>query len=268
MILCLSKVVTHNGSYTAIDDGAWGYQIVAVKGGANTSCLLNYFRANNAIAYSEALSEIYPQCFMSCSSLYTASFPMCEVIGSSAFRGCSFLISAEFLSCKEVNASAFNGCTELISIAFPQCESLGSHAFEGCVQLVSAALPMCKTLGSYTFYGCSRLGSVDLLKCKSFGAYAFYSCWALQEISIPECEMLNQCAFVSCTHLKNIYLLGSSVTSLASTDVFLNTPLSLSTYLGYFGSIYVPKSLYADYVADSIWSFYSSRITSYVEEGG
>ena len=38
--------------------------------------------------------------------------------------------------------------------------------------------------------------------------------------------------------------------------------MSTSTYLGYFGSIYVQKSLIAKYAAESKWAAYSSRFAA------
>ena len=43
---------------------------------------------------------------------------------------------------------------------------------------------------------------------------------------------------------------------------FYNTPITNSSYLGYFGSFYVPKSLLAAYVTDSRWGAYPSRFTT------
>lgn len=66
-------------------------------------------------------------------------------------------------------------------------------------------------------------------------------------------------AFYSCRKLSSLYLMGSSVVSLGGTNVFTYTPMSVSTYLGYFGSIYVPASLLTAYQAARYWSVYSSR---------
>lgn len=53
--------------------------------------------------------------------------------------------------------------------------------------------------------------------------------------------------------------MGSSVVSIGTT-IFYNTPMSSSTYLGYFGSIYVPSSLLNSYKTATNWTFYSNRM--------
>jgi hypothetical protein len=53
--------------------------------------------------------------------------------------------------------------------------------------------------------------------------------------------------------------MGSSIPSIANTT-FVYTTLSLSSYLGYYGSIYVPASLLASYKTAQYWSQYSSRM--------
>jgi len=53
--------------------------------------------------------------------------------------------------------------------------------------------------------------------------------------------------------------MGSSIPSVGTT-IFSNTPIHLSTYLGYFGSIYVPASLLASYKTATNWATYSNRM--------
>lgn len=53
--------------------------------------------------------------------------------------------------------------------------------------------------------------------------------------------------------------MGSSIPSIG-TGIFANTPIANTTYLGYFGSIYVPASLLASYKTATNWATYSSRM--------
>ena len=57
----------------------------------------------------------------------------------------------------------------------------------------------------------------------------------------------------------SLYLLGSSLVILSNKNAFSGTPMSLSTYTGSFGSIYVPASLLASYKAATNWTTYSKR---------
>ena len=58
--------------------------------------------------------------------------------------------------------------------------------------------------------------------------------------------------------------------NLQNANVFTNTPMSNNTYLGRYGSIYVPSQMVSSYKAANNWSIYSDRITalpsSYDEE--
>lgn len=66
----------------------------------------------------------------------------------------------------------------------------------------------------------------------------------------------------------SIYLLGSSVVTLANISVFDGTPMSRSNYTGAFGSIFVPASLVAAYQSATNWATYKDRITAFVNEPG
>ena len=83
--------------------------------------------------------------------------------------------------------------------------------------------------------------------------------------------------FYNCTNLQSVYLLGSSVCTFNINDpqysskinartVFNNTPIQNSSYLGYYGSIYVPESLVEEYQNAPGWSALSERITAYINE--
>ena len=70
---------------------------------------------------------------------------------------------------------------------------------------------------------------------------------------------------MSCVTLTALYLLSTSVVTLANVNAFTNTPISESTLTGDFGSIYVPESLVSAYQSATGWSTYSARITAYME---
>ena len=54
--------------------------------------------------------------------------------------------------------------------------------------------------------------------------------------------------------------MSTTMTTLQNTNAFINTPISNSTYLGYYGSIYVPSSLVDTYKSATNWATYSDRI--------
>ena len=71
-------------------------------------------------------------------------------------------------------------------------------------------------------------------------------------------------AFLRCRSLLSLYLLGTLVKPLANINAFASTPISnYTTYTGGVnGSIYVPSSLYASYIAANNWSTYAARFVS------
>lgn len=120
-------------------------------------------------------------------------------------------------------------------------------------------------IGGYAFYGCASLTTVSFPNVTSIGTSAFYNCMQLTKVSFLNVTSIGGNAFNGCASLKSLYVLASSVATLAGTNAFMNTPISKSSYLGYFGSIYVPASLVDSYKTTGNWGVYSDRITSYVE---
>ena len=70
--------------------------------------------------------------------------------------------------------------------------------------------------------------------------------------------------FMRCYNLLSLYLLGSSVVSVANINVFSSTPMSNYTTStgGVYGKIYVPSSLYNSYITAATWRTISARIVS------
>lgn len=164
-----------------------------------------------------------------------------------------------FSNVTNIGSSAFSGCTKLTHISGPNVTTLGSNAFYNCYSLTTASFPNATSIGSATFYGCIVLTTVSFLKVTHIGTNAFTYCSALTTVSFPNVTSIGTYAFRSCRALSSLYLTGSSVASLNGMNAFSSTPMSLSSYLGYFGSIYVPTSLLASYKAATNWSAFSDR---------
>jgi len=81
----------------------------------------------------------------------------------------------------------------------------------------------------------------------------------LEIASFPKCIRISAKAFEGCTKLSQLWLMASSV-AIGSSSMLSNTPIALSSYLGYFGSIYVPASLLATYKDAQYWRAYSNRM--------
>lgn len=164
----------------------------------------------------------------------------------------------------EVRSHAFLYCSLLTSVNLPQVTSIGDYAFRNCGDLTSIDLPLATTIGNSAFYSCKSLTSIDLPQATTIGSNAFCYCHSLASINLPQVTTIGSAAFRYCSILLSLYLLGSSVPTLSSIDAFNFTPISGNTALtsGVYGSIYVPASLYNDYLIASNWSVYSSRIVS------
>ena len=77
---------------------------------------------------------------------------------------------------------------------------------------------------------------------------------------------MNSIFFAYMNSLASVYLYMSFVpswnVSMYQYSLFYNTPMVNSNYLGYFGSIYVPSSLYSIYKTSTGWNNWSSRYVS------
>ena len=164
-----------------------------------------------------------------------------ESVGDYAFYSHPTLVTVSFPRCIAIGEYAFTSCTSLTTAYFPTCSSVGNSAFAGCTNIQNATIGTSEiTSTAFPFKSASSvLGNLDLFNCKNIGASAFYNY----------------------KKLSSVYLAAESVITLANVNAFTNTPMSNSTYLSAFGSIYVPESLVTAYKTANNWSKYADRIT-------
>ena len=229
--------------------------------------------------------SLYAQAFSQDIKLENVYLPNCLTIGNGAFNMCTRLVSVFAQSCVSIGSFAFASGSP-INANFPVCENLAPSAFfQGGV--ITANFPVCSIIGRSTFTSCHGLQTVNFPKCKGIEERGFADCNVLKDVSFPECEYIGNYAFQGCSSISQAYFpvcskistatfryctklesavfLFSSLCILADTQVFAGTPMSASSYLGHFGSIYVPSSLVEEYKSAPNWSVYSDRITAYVE---
>jgi len=223
--------------------------------------------------------------YMGCSSLVSAEFATCRHVGSHAFEWCTYLTnvdlpqcydvgqsafaycrkikSADFPTCMSVGSSAFYSCSSLSRVSMPHCGTVGESAFAHCQSLTSAYLPTCTNVSNYAF-AYAPLVSIDLPECLSLPYKAFLSCTRLETVVLSRCMSIESSAFANCVRLTRLDLTGvSDVPYLPYATAFANTPISSTTsYVGGYGSIYVPSSLYSRFRSAYVWKLYSSRIVS------
>ena len=214
--------------------------------------------------YTGNASTIGQYAFAYCARLTTVSFPNCTSIGANAFAHCSRLTTVSFPSCTTIGSFAFDRCFSLTTVNFPSCISIEYNVFYSCSSLTTVSFPSCTTIGSCAFERCFSLTTVSFPMCTTISNNAFVSCFSLTTVSFPSCTTIGSFAFQKCYKLLSLYLLGSSLANLENVNAFSSTPISNYTTStgGVYGSIYVPASLYATYIASTNWVTYSSRFVS------
>lgn len=202
--------------------------------------------------------------FYSCYQLTAANFPKCTSIGLYGFQYCSKLLEANFPLLSEINTNVFSSCQQLSITSFPMVTTIGSGAFAYCHSLVTISFPLATIIQDSAFTYCINLSIIDCSNCSYIGARAFAGCRNLSIVSFPLVEAISEYAFSGCYNLLSLYLLGSSVPTLTSYTAFRSTPIDGYTTStgGVYGSIFVPASLYNDYISAKNWSLFSSHIVS------
>lgn len=186
-----------------------------------------------------------------------------STIGSYAFASCVNLTSVSFPECTKIDSSAFYSCTNLTTVSFPKAQNLLGYNFWHCDKLTTISFPKATAINTYAFAYCSSLTTVSFPTTTFLGNYAFTACSNLTTASFPKCRSVCSSAFRSCTHLLSLYLLGSSVPTLSSTNAFDSTPISNYTSAtgGVYGSIIVQSSMINAFKSATNWSKYSSRFS-------
>ena len=213
---------------------------------------------------NSVITNIGSRAFAYCNNLTSVNLPEVTTISPNAFRESPQLISVICPKVTNIGQYAFFECYNLSTIDFPICSQIGSHAFRICRNITNVNLPIINFIDNQVFGYCSNLTTISLPMCNSIGSSAFTRCESLTSVNFSNCTMISQYAFQSCFNLLSVYLLGSSVPTLSDVNAFSSTPISDYTVStsGVYGSIYVPASLYNDYLTATNWSVYSSRFVS------
>lgn len=178
-----------------------------------------------------------------------------------AFYNCSVLNTINISNIFSVGNYTFQSCGSLISMNLPRVSSIGINAFFNCINLSEIKATYLNSLGQSALAGCSNLKNIDALTIDNIAYLALLNCSNLE--SIKACY-IDQSAIWNCTHLSNIYLLTASSNAINIANQLSTTPIGNSTYLGYYGSIYVPSSRVSVYQAN--YASYSERFTSLPSE--
>ena len=240
-----------------------------------------YFCSNLTTASFPSISIVPSSCFLGCSNLTTVNVLNADTIGSYAFSGCYKLSDITMPNVVTISNWAFFNCSSLSILSLSKVTTISTYAFASCINLTTIDCPLLTTVSTSAFANCSNLTTVSLPNLETaIALFIFEKCINLSSISLPKITRIGQgmfrscynlttarfsmatsvgmSAFDYCSKLESLYLLGSSVASLGGTG-FVSTPFRDSTYLGYFGSIYVPSSLLTSYQTTIGWSNFSDR---------
>lgn len=145
--------------------------------------------------------------------------------------------------------------TSIPYLAFANCTKLSEVRIRGAIQ--NRYFP--------TFYWSSS-GYRDMGSC------AFESCPVeTLKLLFRDTMRFGQMVFSNCTKLSRVYLIPSTLKSSGAitavpSNIFYNTPMSKSTYLGYYGSIYAPSSIVEILKTKTGWSLYAARMVSLTDD--
>ena len=248
---------------------------------------------SRGLQYCSSLSIVnLPACqtvqewaFGQCLALTSIELPQCTTLYSNAFWNCTALTTISLPKCTDAPSRAFYSCTALTTVYLPNCTTLGSDTFGYCTALTTLSLPKCTTIPAYAFQ-MAALQSLIVPACSSMVTSAFFNCTGIAYVYAPalclaysgvfktrnqlntvilsSCSVVGSSCFSGCTRLLSLYLLSTAVCKLSNINAFKSTPISTYTTAtgGVHGSIFVPASLYATYIASTNWVTYSARFVS------
>lgn len=262
-------VLTDNQWYSEIASAIRGikgvsdtYRPSEMAGAIAAMADVDVFATKTASAIRTNASYVASGAFEAYSLMTEAALPSCVTIGESAFANCTSLSSVSMPLVQTIGDGAFRSCA-ITSLSLSRCTALGEYALAQNSSLSSLALPQCVDVGSYALASCKALTEIDLPACETLWNYALAGCQSLQAVSLYAVTSMASYALRSCYNLVSVYLHVSAVPSLRASTVFGSTPIGgYSRSAGRYGSIYVPSSLYQDFLTAQYWSALSSRITS------
>lgn len=170
----ITKTITENGVYNAIDDGASGYSSVDVQvsgggGGGNENALL----AGEVTAYTGTGTSLRDSAFIDYQGLTSVNMPNCTDVGTSAFSNCGDLSIVSMPLFSNGGDAIFRGCYNLTSVNFPSLTSIPTECFAEC-GLTSYDFTNVEVVGDGAFSGCynlstfTNLGNVREIQTNAF----------------------------------------------------------------------------------------------------
>lgn len=212
--------------------------------------------------------------FYQCSALEYLDLPSLEYIeGTQLFDYCSSLSYVNLPNLKIYNCGSpvFSTLSSIFSNGVYSQLEYARGGFLVGVPLVSVVeLPKLKTVDNQ-INGYPVIGSLPLLSTISFenleeiinDTHLIYSCSALTTAKFYKLSMIETSMFINFCSSISLYFYMSSVPTISSSQPYYVQQYFFRNVTSY--SIYVPSSLYSNYINDSMWSYFSQRFVSMSE---
>jgi len=200
--------------------------------------------------YMPNLTKIYGCGFQNCSNLQTLDIPYSKIdyINAYAFANTPFS-TLTLTGISSILYGTFIDCSNLVSIYVPYAVNI--DAWSGYSQ-------------AGIFANCYNLTTINnpqnIVNFRDIKWDTFKNCSALTHITLTEASKIYTGAFAGCKNLHTLILLGDSLFNSYPANAFTDTPILTSSYLGTYGSIYVPAVYLSSYKAN--WPEVSERIVA------
>ena len=160
------------------------------------------------------------------------------------------------------NSVFTSGISGLTSLNLKSCHTIGQNVFRSCYDLTWLSIAG----GSYSN------SAQEGYPITALYGWAFASCTNLSVVyfnNYPDFYNMHYFPqFSGCHSLKSVYIYSPSIPdqNLSGPDPFCDTPITDSSYLGYYGSIYVRASLVSYYKKSPMWSAYKNRFIGLTQQ--
>lgn len=141
------------------------------------------------------------------------------------------------------------------SVFLPNATKIGYKALCENMVLKNVYIPQVTYIENYALYKNPVLEYIDVPKIDTSGTRIFESCGELKNANLHNVKFINNNIFNKCVKLEVLILTRtSSITTLNSTDAFINTPIASGT-----GYIYVPRAQIENYKTATNWVTFASQ---------
>lgn len=132
--------------------------------------------------------------------------------------------------------------------------SIGKFAFYEAKSLVTVNVPNVTTINERAFDLCIKLETINIPNEMTLEYSAFWNCRSLKSVDFLSIKRTHYNVFGGCTNLRSLILRANSISNIADTGVFDNTPIKSGT-----GYIYVPYAVIDTYKSATNWVVFADQ---------